>query len=194
MIPSQRAPVRFAVTGPAVPTKIGGGLSGIVQSRAACSLKYFPECLTSCPENSLPITSIASNIIVMRSGVSGQYDPTTCSLSASPERTQDVPDESRLPLLRDPRLEVISRHHSTEPVPLRGLAQGDHLLRRELLQRRGVPDFGLAHCSAPCPRGADPAAGLLTVYSPERIESANLLVGRHTGGRCHPARGSLDVR
>ena len=73
------------MTGPDVATRIGGGVSGSVHSRVDSSLKYRPSCFTSLPVNSLAITSIASNMRAMRSGASGQYCPTTCSLSASPD-------------------------------------------------------------------------------------------------------------
>ena len=51
-------------------------------------MKNSPACFTSRPaaeaENSFLMTSTASNIRLMRSGASGQYWPTMCSLSASP--------------------------------------------------------------------------------------------------------------
>ena len=72
MMPSQRAPVFLAVIGPAVATRIGGGVSALVHSRVVCSRKYSPLCLTSLPVNSFLMMSIASNIIVIRSGASGQ--------------------------------------------------------------------------------------------------------------------------
>ena len=89
MSPSATAPARRAVTGPAVATRISGAFAGMVQSRVVSSLKFGPACRTSRPASdavkSLRITSIASNMRLMRSGASGQYCPTTCSLSASPE-------------------------------------------------------------------------------------------------------------
>ena len=52
-------------------------------------MKYGPECFVSRPAsdavNSLWMTSTASNIRLMRSAVSGQYPPTTCSSIASPD-------------------------------------------------------------------------------------------------------------
>ena len=63
---------------------MGTGSSGRVYSLALSRVKYFPWCLTTSPLNSFDMISMASNIIALRTPISGQYPPTTCSLSASP--------------------------------------------------------------------------------------------------------------
>ena len=63
----------------------------------------------------------------------------------SPMRGHDVPDERRLALLGDPRLEVVGRHDAREAVLLGERRVLDDLLRPELLEHRRVADLGLGH-------------------------------------------------
>ena len=62
----------------------------------------------------------------------------------SPMRRQHVPDERRLALLRDPRLEVVGGHDAAEPVLLGERGVVDDLLRPELLEHRRIADLALA--------------------------------------------------
>ena len=50
------------------------------------------------------------------------------------------PDEGRVALLGDPRLDVIGGHEAVEAGRLGRLAEPQQLLRRELLEHRGVAD------------------------------------------------------
>src|SRR4029077_11443608 len=61
------------------------------------------------------------------------------------DRGHHVPDEGRLALLGDPRLEVVGGHHAVEAGPLRGHRQLDDLLRAELLEHRGIADLRGGH-------------------------------------------------
>ncbi len=47
-------------------------------------MKYSPSCLTTSPENSFEMTSMASNSMLLRTPISGHSPPITCSFSASP--------------------------------------------------------------------------------------------------------------
>src|SRR5690554_4962946 len=89
MRPSAVRPARLAVTGPEVAMRIAGATGGMVHNRVDSRVKCSPLWRTSRPAseavNSFLITSTASNIRLMRSAASGQYCPTMCSLSASPD-------------------------------------------------------------------------------------------------------------
>ena len=69
-------PARLAVTGPDVATRISGAISGIVHSRVDSRVKCAPLCFVSRPAtdavNSFLMISIASNMRLIRSAVSGQ--------------------------------------------------------------------------------------------------------------------------
>ena len=75
MMPSASAPVLLAVSGPAVATYTGGGLSGIVHSRMVSIWKYLPAFVFA---DELPGEELADDLDRlrtserMRSRVSGQ--------------------------------------------------------------------------------------------------------------------------
>ena len=76
MMPSACRPVFFALTGPAVATRIGGGASGMVHSRVVSIRKNSPANFVSFPatdaSKSCVMRSTASNIRRERSPASGQ--------------------------------------------------------------------------------------------------------------------------
>ena len=83
MRPSAQPAAQRAVASLIAPATSRGGSSGSDHSRAR-STTTWPRCVTSSPAQSARITSTHSRSRAIRSALTGQAAPVTCSLSAWP--------------------------------------------------------------------------------------------------------------